>query len=66
MSFDSGPEYTAPDEQRCDALVRGHPSWTFIWMRSDHRCPKTANQSRAGKSVCHAHARAKQVEWFSQ
>lgn len=63
MRYDRA-EYVAPDDQRCEALVRGHPSWTFDWQRVDHRCPKRANQGRAGRIVCHIHARSKQITWW--
>lgn len=62
MSGHIGPEYTAPSSQRCEALVKGKPSWHWEWVKVDHRCPKTANQMRAGIAVCHIHARAKQVK----
>lgn len=61
MSYHSGPEYTAPDDQRCEALVKGHPSWHYEWVKVDHRCPKTANQMRGQLAVCHLHAKAKTV-----
>jgi len=59
MSRHSGPEYTAPDEVRCQALVKGHPSWHWEWLRVDHQCPKRANQMRAGHLVCYLHAKMK-------
>lgn len=46
MSYHARPEYIAPDEQRCGALVPGHPSWAYDWAKVDHQCPKTANQMR--------------------
>lgn len=66
MSRHSGPGATIPpDDQRCEALVVGHPSWNWEWMRVDHRCPKVACQSREVDreivSVCHVHARARSV-----
>lgn len=66
----SGPEYTAPDDQRCEALVKGHLNYSFAWMRKDHRCPKGAQQTRVTSqsskiiAVCHVHARANAVEVF--
>lgn len=59
MSFHSGPEGQAPDDQRCEALVKGHPSWFYEWANADHRCPKRANQMRGDHAVCHLHAKAK-------
>lgn len=64
MSRNSGPEYTAPNDQRCEVLVKGQPSYSFEWMRHDHRCPKTANQMRGPKAVCHLHAKAKRVSYI--
>lgn len=64
VSGHAGPEYTAPDDQRCEALVRGQPGWNWAWVKVNHRCPKTANQMRAGIAVCHLHAKAKTVEKF--
>jgi hypothetical protein len=70
MTNQRGPEYTAPDDQRCEALVKGHLNYTFEWMRKDHRCPKGATQSRGLTSsarviaCCYLHAKAKNVEPF--
>lgn len=58
-------EYVAPDDQRCQALVKGQPSYVFAWMKVDHQCPKTANQMRGHIAVCHLHARAKNVTMWS-
>lgn len=66
MSKHSGPEYTAPAEQRCEALVRGHPSWHFEWVRYDHQCPRRANQARGGHLVCYQHAAAKNVIYVNK
>jgi hypothetical protein len=59
-------KYVAPDDERCEALVRGHPGWNPP-ADSDHRCPRRANQMR-GLSfdtrvirVCYQHAKAEQV-----
>jgi hypothetical protein len=60
----SGPESEVPDDQRCEALVKGHPAWVFEWMKVDHRCPKRANQCRSGRAVCHIHARSKTIAWW--
>ncbi len=60
----SGPEFTAPDDQRCEALVPGHPSWYQEYTRHNHRCHKTAQQSRGGMVVCHVHARAREVTHY--
>lgn len=64
MSRHSGPEYTAPDDIRCEAIVKGHPSYHWEWVRKDHRCPKKANQMRAGYAVCYQHATVKNVEYI--
>lgn len=64
MTRHSGPEGVAPDDERCEALVKGHLGWNFEWMRHDHRCPRRANQMRGLISVCHVHARAKRVTSF--
>lgn len=64
MSYHSGPEYVAPDDLRCMALVKGQPSWVFEWMKHDHRCPRKANQMRGQLAVCYQHAQAKVVTAF--
>lgn len=66
MTFHSGPEYEAPGEVRCDALVKGQPGWNFEWMRHDHRCPRKANQMRGLHQVCYQHATAKSVQYFKK
>lgn len=66
MSNHYGPEGLAPDEVRCEALVRGHKGWNWQWCKVDHRCPKRANQMRGAFSVCHIHARAKKVECYHE
>ena len=49
------PEYIAPDDIRCEALVKGH------------RCPRRANQSREGRSVCWQHGAMKCfISWDSK
>jgi hypothetical protein len=65
MSRHSGPHYTAPDDERCEALVPGHPDYNWRWMRVDHRCPRRANQGRDGHIVCFQHAAAKTVTYFN-
>lgn len=73
MSRHSGPHFTVPpDDQRCEAMVRGIPSYNFEWQRLDHRCPRRANQTRGLPfsvetiAVCHAHARSKTIEPFQR
>lgn len=61
MSYHSRPEYIAPQDQRCGALVSGHKSWAYDWAKIDHQCPKTANQMRGPIPVCHIHAKARKV-----
>lgn len=61
MSYHSRPEFVAPTDQRCEALVKGRLSFHYEWMRVDHQCPRRANQMRGTLSVCHIHARAKRV-----
>jgi len=63
MSRHSGPEYVAPDDIRCDAIVKGHPSYNWDWLKIDHRCPRKANQMRGLHSACYQHAEAKNVKW---
>lgn len=62
MSFHSGPEGVPPDDQRCEALVRGKSGLFYEWTKHDHRCAKRANQSRGSLAVCHIHARTKVLE----
>lgn len=64
MTFRHHPEYTAPDELRCDALVRGRKGWPD-WAQQDHRCPPKATQSRACKSVCWQHANLPELEYVN-
>lgn len=62
--------YTAADDVRCEALVRGHPGWRAP-ADKDHRCPRRANQMRGCQrtmqaiKVCYQHAHAKTVEGFN-
>lgn len=64
MSHHDGPHFTLPaPEDRCQAIVKGQPSYHWKWMREDHQCPRKANQGRAGKLVCHQHAKAKDVTY---
>jgi hypothetical protein len=63
MSRHDGPDFFVPDDERCEAIVKGMPSYSYEWMRHDHRCPRKANQSRGPYTVCHIHARAKQVRF---
>lgn len=65
MTYQHRPEYTAPDDQRCEALVTGQPSYNFEWMRHDHRCPRKANQMRGQMAVCYQHARSKNLKRFA-
>ena len=66
MSQHSGPHWdVVTDDQRCEAIVKGMPSYHWEWMRVDHRCPRRANQGRAGHMVCHIHGRAKQVNFMA-
>jgi hypothetical protein len=67
MSRHDGPDFYVPEDQRCEALVAGHRSWHWKWLRVDHRCPRRANQMRAGLAVCHIHGRSKQVRpWLKE
>lgn len=66
MSYHAGPEFTAPDEYRCEALVKGRPSNYYRWTQVDHRCPKTANQMRGSMAVCHVHAQTKGIIRYGQ
>lgn len=63
MSNHHGPENGAPDEQRCEAMVRGTGNARyFLWTRYDRRCSKRVNQSRDGLAVCHVHAKIETLE----
>lgn len=66
LSRHSGPEWTAPSDQRCEALVKGQPSYCYAWMRLDRRCPRRANQMRGDMAVCYQHATAKKIVKFQQ
>lgn len=67
MTIHSGPHFNVPpDDQRCEALVKGQPSYVFEWMKHDHRCPRRANQMRGTIAVCHQHARARNVQEFKK
>jgi len=66
MSRHRGPDFFVPEEERCEAIVKGVPSYHWQWMRIDHRCPRKANQSRGFHVVCHIHARAKQVNFIAE
>lgn len=63
MSNHYAPEGVAPDELRCEALVRAKQG-TFYreWERHDRRCPRRANQTRNGFAVCYIHALTKSVD----
>lgn len=62
MSNHFGPEGCAPDELRCEALVKGsNKNVYFEWTRYDRRCSRKANQSRAGLAVCYVHAKVSNV-----
>ena len=63
MSRHSGPEYTAPDDIRCEAIVKGIKHYHWEWCKVDHRCPRKSNQMRGLKQVCYQHAVAKEVEY---
>lgn len=65
MSNHNGPEYTAPDDVRCKALVKGIRSNHWEWTRYDHQCPRKANQMRGLHQVCYLHARARNVEYVT-
>lgn len=56
MSYHALPEYVAPDEIRCEALVRGQKGWAYDWAKEDHRCPRKCNQMRGQYQVCWQHA----------
>ena len=64
MSNHRGPEGTAPDDVRCEALVKARSGYFYEWTKRDHRCPRRANQMRGQIAVCHAHARSKAIERF--
>jgi hypothetical protein len=58
------PKFVAREDLRCEALVKGHPSWNFEWAKVDHRCPKVANQMRGELAVCHLHGKAKEIRSY--
>lgn len=66
MTFQHAPEYVAPDDVRCEALVKGQPSYTFEWMRHDHQCPRQSNQMRGTHQVCWQHARMKHPSYMEK
>lgn len=67
MSQHSGPHFrVVPDDERCEAIVLGIAHCYWEWQRVDHRCPRRANQGRAGRMVCHLHAKAKEVKYQCQ
>ena len=60
MSNQAGPENVAPDNQRCNALVKGTGKKRYFeWTRYDRRCSRKANQARDGVAVCYLHAQVK-------
>ena len=65
MSNHWGPEGCAPNELRCEALVKGTgKAYYWNWTRYDRRCSRKANQGREGFSVCHVHAKTKEVSRY--
>ena len=64
MARHDRPEYVAPDEIRCEALVKGHKGWAYEWAKHDHRCPRNSNQMRGSHQVCWQHASMKNVEYW--
>jgi hypothetical protein len=65
MTYRDRPEYTAPSDIRCDALVAGKKGWPD-WAQKDHRCPRRATQSRCGKSVCWQHAEIDNIRFVEE
>lgn len=61
MSNHDHPEGCAPDDQRCESLVKGTPGY-YRWTNFDRRCSRRANQSRDGFPVCYIHAKTDAVE----
>jgi hypothetical protein len=61
MSNHHGPECVAPEELRCEALVKARSGYFYEWSKYDHRCPKRANQGRLGRPVCHIHAKTREI-----
>lgn len=66
MSYRDRPEFCAPDDQRCEAIVRGTKQTYQHWRQVDHRCVRRAQQSRMGCAVCHIHARVKEVQFIAE
>lgn len=63
MTYRDRPEFEAPADIRCDALVLGKPGWPD-WAQHNHRCPRRATQSRAGRAVCWQHGALKEINWY--
>ena len=61
----------APDDIRCEALVRGHKGWNPPHDK-DHRCKRPANQMRwlvspsRSINVCFQHASSKTIEEWTR
>jgi hypothetical protein len=53
-------------KDQCEAVVPGHPTWAYEWVRVDHQCPRRANQGREGRLVCWQHAQAKQIHYVER
>lgn len=62
MTFHSGPEYAAPDKDRCEAVVLGRSS-RYDWIKIDHCCPRKANQMRGSHLVCWQHAKMREIRY---
>lgn len=66
MSNHDHPECCPPDDQRCDAFVKGAEKPYYRWMGHDRRCPRKAVQTREGAAVCHVHDRVKTLKLWSE
>ena len=68
MSFPNMPDCRVPaSEMRCEAMTKYQP---FVgvakWAQEPHRCVRPCQQFRDGHSVCHIHARAKDVTYWDR
>lgn len=65
MAYRDRPEFCAPDDQRCEALTKPVKDTYQVWRREPHQCVRRAVQSRAGRVVCHLHARMENVKFIN-
>lgn len=67
MAYRDRSTYSAPDDQRCEALAKPNPNaGPYVWQRFWRRCHRRANQSREGRSVCFQHAAIPNIRWYDR